>query len=148
MLADGILHAKAFLVQGCNSRFWGLIGENAGWYTNVELAERWSSIVTPIGWAFAIWGLIYCYELALLVYLFVAPEDFVDLWQNAWYWWVAGNLCQAVWAPLFATQQMLSSSFALTGIAVALIALGVALRKASGTSYALVAAPIWLHAGW
>lgn len=139
---------QTFLVYGCNARWWGCVKEGSGWYTNVELAERWSAIITPIGWAFAIWGIIYLWEIALIVYLYLARDDFVDPWQSSWWLWTLANLFQAAWAPLFATEKLLPASIALTGIAASLIALGSRLDGISGVDYVLVSVPVWIHAGW
>jgi len=139
---------QTFIVYGCNARWWGCVKKGSGWYTNVELAERWSAIITPIGWAFAIWGIIYLWEIALIVYLYLARDDFVDPWQSSWWLWTLANLFQAAWAPLFATEKLLPASIALTGIAASLIALGSRLDGISGVDYVLVSVPVWIHAGW
>ena len=49
-LSTGVFVLQFLLVYGCNARWWGLVSKSSGWYTNTELSERWSSVVTPIGW--------------------------------------------------------------------------------------------------
>jgi len=135
-------------VFACNSRIFGLIPEGRGWYTNVELAERYTSMVTPIGWTFSIWGIIYTWEIALVVYVFVGDD--ISVWEDTevLVCWVAANVFQALWAPLFATERLFWASIALSGISVSLTLLGHKLQSLSGVSYALVSVPVWVHAGW
>jgi len=136
--------AQTFIVFAGNSRIFGLVPPGHGWYTNVEMAERYASLVTPARFAFAIWGVIYTWEAVALVFL--ALGSAVPGWNLRL--WIAGNMFQALWAPLFATERIFVSALALSGIAVSLIALGMSMRAATGTGFWLLAAPIWLHAGW
>lgn len=108
------------------------------------MAERYASLVTPARFAFAIWGIIYTWETAALAYLAFGPS--MPGWSLNW--WLAANAFQALWAPLFATEHLALSAGALSGIAVSLVKLGMLMRAASGPGYWLLAAPIWLHAGW
>lgn len=135
---------QTFVVFAGNSRLFGLIPPGHGWYTNVEMAERYASLVTPAKFAFAIWGIIYTWETVALFYLAFGPAE--SGWSLRL--WLAANGFQALWAPLFATERLGASGVALAGIAVSLVALGISLRASSGAAYGLLVAPIWVHAGW
>ena len=54
---------QTLLVFAGNSRFFGRLKEGSGWRTNVEMSVLYTSLVTPAGWAFAIWGIIYMLSL-------------------------------------------------------------------------------------
>jgi len=110
---------------------------------------RYSSLVQPAKWAFAIWGVIYLWEIASLVYLVLSPPTLV-FWSDMrpTVLWVAANAFQGTWALLFATERIPLATISLGCIAISLVSLGFALRSSSGFEYGLVTAPIWLHAGW
>eukprot|EP00325_Prymnesiales_sp_UTEX-LB-985_P016403 CAMPEP_0174757076 /NCGR_PEP_ID=MMETSP1094-20130205/107080_1 /TAXON_ID=156173 /ORGANISM="Chrysochromulina brevifilum, Strain UTEX LB 985" /LENGTH=313 /DNA_ID=CAMNT_0015962991 /DNA_START=39 /DNA_END=980 /DNA_ORIENTATION=- len=148
-MKDALIALAAFALQtlsvfAFNSRLFGLLKPGSGFYTNVEMAMSYTSLVTPARWAFAIWGIIYTWESVALTYLFLASD--VPGWNLRL--WLLANAFQAIWAPLFSTERLAASTVALAGIAVSLVSLGASLRCASGLAYGLIAAPIWLHAGW
>uniref|UniRef100_A0A7S0NG19 Uncharacterized protein n=1 Tax=Phaeocystis antarctica TaxID=33657 RepID=A0A7S0NG19_9EUKA len=145
---------QTLLVFAGNSRFFGLLKEGSGWRTNVEMSVLYTSFVTPANWAFAIWGLIYTWELVAVCVLALSELDLISspvggrpetiLWC-----WVLMNACQATWSILFARGQLLLSAFALGGIAASLVALGFeATVGSSWLGYLTVCCPVWLHAGW
>ena len=140
---------QTLLVFAGNSRLFGLLQPGSGWYTNVEMSQRYASLVTPAKWAFAIWGIIYTWEMGAMVYLALQPKAGLAFWQGSHQnLWLAANFFQGVWAPLFATERLTLAAVALLGIAVSLTSLAFSMRAAGGVEYALVAAPFWLHAGW
>jgi len=145
-LSIGAFIFQTLVVYAGNSRLFGLLKPGSGWFTNVELSERYASLVTPARWAFAIWGLIYIWETIAMVYLAFNPT--VAPWDPTLKLWLAANACQALWAPLFATERLALSAVALSGIAVSLVGLGLSLPAATTLDYFLFAAPMWLHAGW
>jgi len=149
MTTDAMVAILAFALQTLvvfagNSRLFGLLKPGSGWYTNVEMATRYASLVTPAKFAFAIWGIIYTWEIIAMVRIaFAGGLKGTDLSL-----WVAANAFQGLWAVLFATECLSLSAMALSAIAFSLTWLGYSLRMAAGLQYWLVAAPIWLHAGW
>lgn len=153
------LYVGSFIVQTIavfagNSRLFGILKEGSGWRTNVEMASLYTSFVTPAGWAFAIWGVIYLAEAVSVCVLAAAEVDIVpfDLGgdrSRILGLWVTMNVCQALWSVLFANEKLILSSVALGGIAASLIALGCEATPGSGwLGYLAVCAPVWLHAGW
>ena len=111
------------------------------------MSQRYASLVTPARWAFAIWGVIYTWEMAAMAFLALQPTRGLTFWQGQTLW-LAANFFQGVWALLFATERLTLAAAALAGIAFSLTSLAFSMRAASGLEYALVAAPFWLHAGW
>ena len=45
---------QTLVVFAGNSRIFGLIPPGKGWYTNIEMAEKFASLVTPATYAFAV----------------------------------------------------------------------------------------------
>jgi len=145
-LSIGAFALQTLVVYAGNSRLFGLLKPGSGWYTNVEMSERYASLVTPAKWAFAIWGIIYIWETAAMVYLVINPA--VAPLDPTLKLWLVANACQALWAPLFATEKLALSAAALSGIAISLVGLGLSLPAATILDYFFFAAPMWLHAGW
>jgi len=153
MAAKALLVISAFVLQTLlvfagNSRLFGLLQPGSGWYTNVEMSQRYASLVTPAKWAFAIWGIIYMWEMVAVAYLAFARS--AAFWQGSapTMLWVAANVFQGAWALCFATERLSLAAVMLAAIAASLVGLAFALRSAGGLDYWLVAAPVWLHAGW
>ncbi|KAL1521815.1 hypothetical protein AB1Y20_021466 [Prymnesium parvum] len=151
---SALVAVAAFVVQTLvvfagNSRLFGLLKPGSGWYTNVEMSMRYASLVTPARWAFAIWGIIYLTEAAGMLHLLLMPaHEVVFLQGSNTTLWVWANAFQAAWALLFATERLAMAALALAGIAVSLTWLSLSLCTVGALEYALLAGPIWLHAGW
>ena len=74
-LAAAAWFLQALAVQAGNTRLFGLLPPSVRWYTNSDMSDKYFSLVTPAGWAFAIWALIYAWELIGLVYLLIGPKS-------------------------------------------------------------------------
>jgi len=140
LIATGAFGLQTLTVFAGNSRLFGLLKEGSGWYTNSEMSVRYASLVQPAKWAFAIWGIIYSWECAALGWLVVTGGSLDGMTLKLW---VAANMFQTVWAPLFATEHLALSAVALAGIAVSLVSLGFTM---TGLPY--FAPVVWLHGGW
>mmetsp|Transcript_36650 Transcript_36650/g.73961 ORF Transcript_36650/g.73961 Transcript_36650/m.73961 type:complete len:305 (-) Transcript_36650:240-1154(-) len=93
---------------------------NFGWYgqTNSELSRKYQTFVTPAGWAFSIWGLIYLAELANTVFQFTAAERDASnpIVKRIGWWWVVAQLFQVAWTFVFAQELILLSFLCMVGI--------------------------------
>lgn len=145
LIAVGAFALQTLSVFAFNSLVFGLVKPGEGMYTNLEMATRHTSLVTPARWAFAIWGAIYVWECVAMAFIFFTPNK-VPGWRLGL--WAMANAFQGLWAPIFATEHLTASALALSGIAISLVLLGTSMRDATGWAYWLCAAPIWLHAGW
>jgi len=136
---------QTFVVFGGNSRFFGCIGTGKGWYTNRELTAKYGTPITPSGWAFSIWALIYVWEFFGMIYLFF---DDSGQWESFYGWWIAANVAQALWSLFFATENLFLAAVCLTTIGCSLIPLGIGLADSGMAQYGLLTCPIWIHGGW
>ena len=142
---------------------------NTGLYgcTNKAVSDEYYTVITPPGWAFAIWGLIFMWEgvacVAQMVSLGPLPglyEPIVDAKFAAW--WCLACLVQCCWSVSFCHSIPLSAFF-LASIFAALVGLQqTSLRKleelppmeggsARGrrlAAYLLFVAPFSVHLGW
>ena len=94
---------QTLLVFAGNSRFFGLLKEGSGWRTNVEMSVLYASFVTPANWAFAIWGVIYTWELTAVCVLALSELDVLSnpvggSPETVLRCWVLMNASQATWS--------------------------------------------------
>ena len=78
------------------------------------------SPVTPAGYAFAIWGLIYLASLALAAYQ-VLPSQQARQVHRSTGWWLAGAFAAStVWVPIFGSQTIWLSQLVIITLVVCL----------------------------
>lgn len=132
-------------------------GSNLGWFgpTNTVLSDKYQTLVTPAGWAFSIWGLIFLSEGVFAVaQLLPRYRDSAAVKHGVGYWWLAVCVCQCVWTPLFAQEVLWAQLLAMFAILFSLLGLvrsaaAVVERGDVPTSeYWLFVAPFSLHLGW
>mmetsp|Transcript_9005 Transcript_9005/g.8895 ORF Transcript_9005/g.8895 Transcript_9005/m.8895 type:complete len:324 (-) Transcript_9005:122-1093(-) len=156
-------HARAsatvsYVINSCSnySTERGLYGR-----TNPEVSERFDTLITPKGWAFSIWGIIFVGEILGLLVLWV-DESSVKEFSSILVPFTYACILQSIWCVFFSREQMFLSAMALTGIAYSLklCSDGIDLneiRMAELTSssalipfiaHALITYPIRIHFGW
>jgi hypothetical protein len=121
--------------------------------TNGEVSAKYQTIITPAGWAFSIWGIIFTGELAFVVAQCFSSVKDSDLVQKGVSWgWVSASLFQCAWTFAFAQEQLILSTVFITGIFLSLAA--VVARSAQQPRLDSTAAdlvcrlPLTLHFGW
>jgi len=125
--------------------------------TNSELSEEYQTIITPAGYAFSIWGLIFTTEGIAMIIQFVPkfrPSPLVS--QPASIAWIFACLFQTGWTPAFAQEHMLLSLILMIGIWISLLVVVLvqeeAHKKTTGCckcfTSLLLQFPFRLHFGW
>ncbi|WP_461108005.1 tryptophan-rich sensory protein [Spirosoma koreense] len=72
-----------------------------GGHTNRDVSEKYHTLITPAGYAFSIWGLIFLGLLGFAIYQ-ALPAQRTNTRFRAVGWWVIVNaICNAIWSPLF-----------------------------------------------
>jgi len=89
--------------------------------TNVEISTLYPTLVTPSGWAFSIWGLIFLSEGAAVVWHCVAPDEVQKALQPISPFLCGAFLLQAAWTVAFAKNKIGISSGLLLGITGCLV---------------------------
>lgn len=93
-----------------------------GGQTNGQVSDKYHTLITPAGYAFSIWGLIFLGLLAFAVYQ-ALPSQRSNPRLRAVGWLVVLNaFCNAIWSPLFNNEQI---GLALLVILVMLVSLVV-----------------------
>ncbi|MBA8793292.1 hypothetical protein FHX74_000886 [Friedmanniella endophytica] len=110
------------------------------------------SLITPAGYAFSIWGLIYLASLAYATNQ-LRPSERTRPVQRRTGWWMALAFASStVWVPIFATRTIWLSQIVILVLVVALITAAVRAARTGPaqrtTERALVRLPITLYLGW
>ena len=113
------------------------------------------SLVTPVGWAFSIWGLIFTLEtIYAIAQLLPALRD-ADEVKRAGPWFVAACLFQACWSVAFGYEQIYTAQVLILGILLSLAGANRALQSVahekgqpSWLHYLLFSLPLTIHFGW
>ncbi|MGC1306898.1 MAG: tryptophan-rich sensory protein [Phormidesmis sp.] len=122
-------------------------GKNTGEVSNTILG---GVLITPAGYAFAIWGLIYIGLIAYSIYQ-VLPAQRHNRALRQVSWGITGAcLLQIIWLYVFLTYRFWGSVVAMAGIVVCLAVAYVAARSLRATWKVrwLLQAPISIYFGW
>merc|ERR1711907_524809 len=98
-------------------------------YTNAEVSKRYTTPLTPAGFTFSIWGLIFCAEGCFAIWQALPRNASNALIQKRIGWWYASScLFQSCWGLAFSVGDKASiwaSVFLMAGIWFSLIAIVV-----------------------
>ncbi len=122
-------------------------GKNTGEVSNTLLS---GVLITPAGYAFAIWGLIYTALIAYSVYQVLPAQRDRRAFQQVSTAVIGACLLQIIWIYLFLTFQFWLSVFAMMGIAGCLAFAYVCTRTVKPTWQIrwLFQAPISIYFAW
>jgi hypothetical protein len=120
---------------------------------NAELSAKYQTLITPAGYAFAIWGIIFTAELVWTI-VQVLPSYRSDelIIKGVGYNFVWACLAQTAWSIIFGLEQIVLSLVAMVLILMPLV-LAVTQTNRLGSStptikYWLLIFPIQIHAAW
>jgi len=109
------------------------------------------SPVTPAGYAFAIWGLIYLACIALAVHQLLPDQQHREVHRRTGWWLVGAFSASAIWIPIFGSRLLWLAQvvlLALVGcLAVAATRLA-AMRPAATSERILLRLPVMIYLGW
>ncbi len=110
------------------------------------------SPVTPAGWAFTIWGLIYAASLVLAVYQLL-PGQLGRQVHRRTGWWLAGAFAASTfWVPIFGSRQVWVSQVLIVMLVVCLLFAAVLFSRSGPAANAAeqfaFRLPITIYLGW
>ena len=133
-------------------------GSQLGWFgaTNQQQSLKYQTLVTPVGFAFAIWGPIFVLQgLFTVAQLLPGYRSDPEVHQGVGYWYVAACVAQFGWTMSFAQDVVWLSMVFMLLILVSLGALLHSLGRVAHEAlprlhlrYVLLHAPFLLHFGW
>lgn len=118
---------------------------------NAELSERYSTLVTPAGWTFAIWGVIFIFQGIFTVCQMLPDYRSLPMVQdgvNVYYF--AACLAQSAWTFAFGYEAVLLSVFFMVAILASLVKILLEQIKieANLKDFWLLKFPFEIHCGW
>lgn len=116
------------------------------------ISDANNSPVTPAGYAFAIWGLIYLACLALAVYQLLPSQREREVHRRTG-WWLAGAFASsALWVPVFNSNLLWLAQVLIAVLVVCLAVAAVQLTRFgaadSRAEQALLRLPVTVYLGW
>lgn len=72
-----------------------------GGQTNGDVSDKYHTLITPAGWAFSIWGVIFLGLLGFAVYQALPSQRKNPRFRAIGGWVVLNAFCNAIWSPLF-----------------------------------------------
>jgi translocator protein len=124
---------------------------------NAAMSAKYQTIVTPAGWAFAIWGLIFLMQAIWCSLQFVLPAYRTDplVVHGVGYNYIGVCAFQVAWTFAFGLEQIALSMVWMLGILFYLVRIHNSLQKvlddsdaSSTSSFWLLRFPFDLHLGW
>jgi len=119
-----------------------------------EISDEYQTIITPPGWAFSIWGVIFALEFVFTAWQLFQSSDNLILNEVVGFFWVSACLFQSAWNLTIAAQLFVVSALVLAGIAIslAIICLRITPKEMNKhetvAEYFLVRFSFGLHGGW
>lgn len=139
----------------------GLLGF-FGASTNGELSEKYQTLVTPVGWAFAIWSIIFISQLIFVILQFLSVFRASPLVQDGVKWYYIG-VCgaQIAWTLFFSFEYIEASAAAMLSILAFLVTTVISQYNVSSSAdsssnsvavkqrdFWLLKFPFAIHCGW
>lgn len=119
---------------------------------NGAISDANASPITPAGYAFSIWGLIYTACLALAVYQLLPSQRGRVVHRRSGWWLVAAFAASTIWLPIFGSRTLGLAQiviFALVGaLAMATIRLSRSGPADTWKERLLLRLPVTLYLGW
>jgi translocator protein len=121
--------------------------------TNKQISELYPTLVTPAGWAFAIWGVIFTLE-GLSVFWFQGSTPlFRACAETGDRYWICACICQTLWTMAFALNKIPLAQLLMAAILVSIFVCYNEYKQclfpgAPISSYLLGVLPYCLHSAW
>ena len=77
-----------------------------GGQTNGDVSNKYHTLITPAGYAFSIWGLIFLGLLAFAIYQALPAQRSNPRFRTVGWWVVLNGFCNAIWSPLFNNERI------------------------------------------
>jgi len=106
-----------------------------------QLADKYYLPISPPGWTFSIWGIIYIWQAAWLVYITyhsiryrqeLQTKEILTFGKSFYISWIVSCICNGSWIILFAFEELTVSAIILICISIALYINGYTSHKYIG----------------
>lgn len=116
IVVNVILFALVLFINACASNVDGPLNWLFGNLSTGEVSDKYYLEITPAGWAFSIWGLIYTWQLLWIIYSLSllcrknVPEVLSPLF---FLFYMLANVCNVSWIVLFSWEKIQICAFVL-----------------------------------
>jgi hypothetical protein len=147
-----ILNFGAYLLNtsiafGVGTNAFGL-NKRLGIKTNKEVSDKYETAVTPAGFTFSIWGVIYSLEGAFVVWQLQSmmrnDAMLLDLSPS----WQLASISTACWALAFGAEQIPIAAACISGVAYGMHGVYSTVAAHQASSFWLVRLPTAMHFAW
>lgn len=149
--AKNYLNAVGYLLNTIGTFATGFIG-SGNLPDQGEISAKYQTLVTPVGWAFSIWGIIFLSQLVFVVAQFLPRYRAHELVQvGVGYFYFAVCVAQFFWSPIFAREKIALSSVVMAFILAPLVVITYQTSKIyhkNLTEYWILKFPFHVHCGW
>ncbi|MFC3798182.1 tryptophan-rich sensory protein [Cohnella sp. GCM10012308] len=126
----------------------GLFGRSSG-----EVSDKVPTLVTPAGYAFSIWSVIYLLALCYVVAAFLPSRRDDKTMKATAPWFFASCLFNVGWLLVWHSERYTASAFVIAGLLLTLIGLYLSSRPAARAAgdragFFLIALPFSVYLGW
>jgi hypothetical protein len=119
---------------------------------NGAISDANQSPVTPAGYAFAIWGLIYAACLALAVYQLLPGQRSRTVHRRTGWWLVAAFTASTIWLPIFGSRRLWLAEVVILALVAALAMATIQLTRSGPAETTaerlLLRLPTTIYLGW
>jgi len=118
--------------------------------TNTDLSSKYQTLVTPAGFSFSIWGIIFTWEGVWAIVQMLPRYCQGSPVKAAAPWWWAACVFQVAWTVAFAQESIPLSLCFMLCILTSLLGTVLSLdqQKLTLVEYLLLRAPFAVHLGW
>lgn len=136
------------------------VSSQAGFFnmpTNAEISDKYTTPITPVGWTFSIWGVIFALQAGGVLYACFGPGgDFGTAMAlgRVSVWWILAWTTSCTWQFIFIAQTragMIAASVALVATAAFSHRASIIAKSSSRNTIVqtiFVALPSSIYAGW
>lgn len=116
--------------------------------TNGDVSNKYNTLITPAGYAFSIWGVIFLGLLGFAIYQALPAQRHNPRFRSAGPWYIISALANAVWSPIFNQEWIGGALVVILIMFISLFMVMEALRINPRTDMAMMrpvkAAETWL----
>jgi hypothetical protein len=128
------------------------VGTSGRFPSNGELSAKYQTLVTPAGFAFAIWGIIFTSQLIwCITQLLPRYRSKAVVLEGVGFYYVYTCLAEISWTLCFTTNYIALSLILMVSILIPLVVIVSKSSKISNdntSDYWLLKFPFEIHAGW
>ncbi len=127
---------------------------NLGKYSMGELSAKYDTLITPAGYAFSIWGLIYLFLIAYVIFQWYALKQrkFEETINQAGLYFLLSNMANIAWLLLWSNEYIGLSVIAMTVLLFSLVKLVTKLDLERWDAPVRIISFVWwpiaIYLGW